>query len=79
VRKVGTMEVWARPLADGRVALALFNRGETAASLALSAQDAGLTTVSGAQDAWTGQASADFGATRTVPAHGVVLLVMSGH
>lgn len=79
VRKVGTMEVWARPLADGRVALALFNRGEAAASLALSAQDAGLTTVSGAQDVWTGQASADFGATRTVPAHGVVLLVVSGH
>lgn len=79
VRKAGELEVWRRPLADGRVALALFNRGTAPATLAVSAADAGLATVGAVEDAWTGAASATLAGTYALPAHGTLLLVVAGH
>jgi alpha-galactosidase len=78
VRKVGTMEVWAKPLAGGRVALALFNRGDAAASLALSPADAGLASVSQVEDLWSGARTAKLPASYTVPARGAVMLTVGG-
>ncbi|KMS56260.1 alpha-galactosidase [Novosphingobium barchaimii LL02] len=76
LRKHGTMEVWAKPLADGRVALALFNRGDAASSLALVPGDAGLTAVTQVQDVWSGTKSAKLPASYTVPARGAVMVVV---
>ncbi len=78
VRKVGSMEVWAKPLAGGRVALALFNRGDAAASLALTAADAGLSTVSQVEDLWTGAKAAKLPASYAVPARGAIMLTVGG-
>lgn len=78
VRKVGALEVWAKKLSDGRVALALFNRGKDSASLALSAADAGLTSVTGIEDLWSGATAAALPASYAVPAKGAVMIVVKG-
>ena len=78
VRKQGAMEVWAKPLADGRVALALFNRGTARGSLTLTAADAGLSAIAHVEDLWSdGQATA-LPARYDVPAHGAVMVVVQG-
>ncbi len=76
VRKVGSMEVWAKPLANGQVALALFNRGDTPASLALTPADAALATVSQVEDLWTGAKSSRLPSSYTVPPRGAVMLTL---
>jgi len=76
VRKAGSMEIWAKPLADGRVTLALFNRGDAAASLAMTPADAGLAAISQVEDLWSGAKSAKLSASYTVPARGAVMLVV---
>ncbi|TCM15708.1 alpha-galactosidase [Novosphingobium sp. PhB165] len=78
LRKAGALEVWSKPLADRRVALALFNRGDSAASLALTPADAGLRAVDGVEDLWSGARSGALPAAYTVPGHGVVLLAVHG-
>ncbi|CAN7198746.1 glycoside hydrolase family 27 protein [Caulobacter sp. LjRoot300] len=78
VRREGSTEVWTKPLADGAVAVALFNRGEAAATMELAPADAGLETVQAVRDLWAGfdlEASLKVFA---VPAHGVVLLKVKG-
>jgi alpha-galactosidase len=78
VRREGSTEVWTKPLADGAVAVALFNRGEAAATMELAPADAGLETVQAVRDLWAGfdlEASLKVFA---VPAHGVVLLKVRG-
>ncbi|MCJ2183585.1 glycoside hydrolase family 27 protein [Novosphingobium sp. 1949] len=77
MRKDGTREVWAKPLADGRVALALFNRGESAIEAPLTPADAGLASVSRVEDAWSGTTAPALVPLYSVPAHGVVLLIVS--
>lgn len=77
VRKVSDQEVWSRPLTGGAVAVALFNRGQAAATITVSAQTAGLDPASsyGVRDLWSGAKSTTTGAlSAQVPAHGVVLL-----
>lgn len=78
VRKAGTMEVWSKPLADGRVALALFNRGDAPAPLALTPADAGLAAIDNVEDVWSGARSAALPAGYQVPARGVVMVVVHG-
>ena len=78
VRKAGTMEVWSKPLADGRVALALFNRGDAPAPLALAPADAGLAAIDSVEDVWSGARSAALPAGYQVPARGVVMVVVHG-
>jgi len=75
VRRSGSREVWTRPLADGGRAVLLFNRGASAAPIAVSWKELGLgQTPASVRDLWT---HADVRpATRleaTVPAHGVAM------
>ncbi|MCI4591981.1 glycoside hydrolase family 27 protein [Sphingobium sp. BYY-5] len=78
VRKQGALEVWAKPLADGRVALALFNRGAESASLELTAADAGFSSVTQVEDLWSGATAAILPTSYTVPAHGAVMIAVKG-
>jgi len=78
VRRLGDLEVWSRPLADGSVALAAFNRGTTSAIVDLQPQDAGLKRIDRARDPWAHQESDFRGGAITVPPHGVFLLRVNG-
>jgi alpha-galactosidase len=77
VAQSGDTEVWARPLADGSTAIALFNRGKGDSKVTAKWTEAGLKrTPKSARDLWAHtdvkidgpEISAD------VPEHGVVLL-----
>jgi alpha-galactosidase len=76
VRKDGDAEIWAKKLADGSVALALFNRGGEARDIGWTAVDAGLSGVSAVRDVWRGEAIGTGPAAIKVPARGAVLLVV---
>ncbi len=80
VAQDGELEVWAKPLADGRVAAGLFNRGEEPGSLTARWADLELAGKVRVRDAW---AKKDLGAfadelTVEVEPHGVVLVVLKG-
>jgi alpha-galactosidase len=78
VRREGAVEVWRKPLADGGVAVAVFNRGEGAANVAFKPTDAGLASIQSVRDLWAG---ADLGASPAaffVPPQGAVLLKVRG-
>ena len=54
VSAVGPYEVWSKPLKDGSVAVALFNRGEDTAAIALPAASAiGLKRINTVRDIWS--------------------------
>ncbi|WBY08876.1 glycoside hydrolase family 27 protein [Sphingomonas sp. 7/4-4] len=78
VRKDGTLEIWAKPLGDGSVALALFNRGDAAARMDARAADAGFESITAARDLWRGKPVAADALTFDVPAHGAVMLRVEG-
>jgi alpha-galactosidase len=78
VRKDGVLEVWAKPLADGSAALALFNRGEADAKMEARAADAGFAAIAAARDLWRGEPVAADALTFNVPSHGAVLLRVEG-
>ena len=75
----GQTEVWARPLADGSIAVGLFNRGEEAAKVTAKFNDIQVAGTRRVRDLWRGD---DLG-TRTeaysvsVPRHGAVLIKVS--
>ncbi len=78
----GPLQVWARPLADGTTALALFNFGtdrEQMHGLRLHLPDAGFAKGARARDLWSGRDLGRIGDTdtMTIPMHGVVLLQLS--
>ena len=74
VRKDGATEIWLKPLTSGGYAIALFNRGGAPATMTVTPDLVGLSTIGALRDVWSG-APADARVTRfTVPAHGVVLL-----
>ena len=82
VRDDGDREVWSKVQSGtGRRAVALFNRGGTAASISVSWSELGLASGPAAvRDLW---ARSDLGSisdkySANVPAHGVVLLEVSG-
>lgn len=80
VRDDGATEVFAKPLADGSVAVGLFNRGDSTATLSTSPAQIGLTggpfTLT---DLWTGATSdTDGEITASVPAHGVTAFRVTG-
>ena len=52
IAQVGDTEVWARPLADGAMALAFFNRGNQGAPVAVSWQQLGIDGVRQVRDVW---------------------------
>lgn len=78
VGAAGTTETWIKPLADGSTAVALVNRGDTAADIATPPSAIGVdaTRVS-ITDAWTHALSEAKNSIRSsVPAHGVSVLVV---
>jgi alpha-galactosidase len=52
VKKDGSLEIWARPLSDGSLAVGLFNRGEGFRAVALDWKDLGLTGPQTVRDLW---------------------------
>jgi alpha-galactosidase len=72
----GRTEVWSRPLADGTIAVGLFNRDLVAQTMTVKWSDLGLAGSQPVRDLWQHK---DLGAksdafTVTVPRHGVVLV-----
>jgi alpha-galactosidase len=72
----GPQEIWTRPLANGAMAVGLFNRGDFPLTITFHFKDAGLPSTIHARDIWAGK---DLGPlhdsyTAEVPQHGVVLL-----
>jgi alpha-galactosidase len=76
VARDGWSEVWARPLADGTMAVGLFNRGITAAPVTINLTALGLPGRQPVRDLWQQKdlAPASDTLTLTVPRHGAVLL-----
>jgi alpha-galactosidase len=78
----GPVEIWAKPLTDGRMAVAIFNFGETASEMRgirLHLKEMGFPRPVKARDVWGAK---DLGTIAddwktTVPKHGVVLLVVN--
>jgi alpha-galactosidase len=69
-------EIWARPLADGTMAVGLFNRGLHAAPVTVQWTQLGLQGRQPVRDLWQRQdlGVMQEGFTTTVPRHGAVLL-----
>jgi alpha-galactosidase len=78
VRKAGDgeSEVWSRPLADGTVAVGLFNRGFDSIGITATWKDLGLAGRLPVRDLWQGKDLGVFEGSfsTSVPAHGAVLI-----
>ncbi|HVW07821.1 MAG TPA: glycoside hydrolase family 27 protein, partial [Bryobacteraceae bacterium] len=79
VSKNGDTEVWSRPLADGSLAVGLFNRGAEQTRATVKWSELGISGTRKVRDLW---AHADRGTGEgslwaDVPSHGVVLLRIS--
>ncbi|MGA5065268.1 glycoside hydrolase family 27 protein [Streptomyces exfoliatus] len=80
VRDDGGTEVFAKPLADGSVAVGLLNRGGSTTTITATAAQVGLAGQSFAlTDLWTGGTSSTTGQiSASVPAHGVAVFKVTG-
>jgi len=80
VRDDGNVEVFAKALADGSVAVGLFNRGSATATVSTTAAQVGLSGGSFTlTDLWTGGTSTSSGQiSASVPAHGVAAYRVTG-
>jgi alpha-galactosidase len=76
----GKVEVWAKPLADGRIAAGLFNRGDVRASVTARWTDLGIAGKARVHDAWARKDLGAFadGFTAEVEPHGVALVLVKG-
>ena len=76
VSQSGDVEVWAKALADGGLAVGLFNRGGETAKVTAKWSDLGMKGAHKARDLWKhadlGKLEGDY--TADVPSHGVVML-----
>ena len=72
----GETEVWSKPLADGSLAVGLFNRGQGPARCAASWEDLGIAGKRVVRDLWRQKDLGTFDGTfaDTVPPHGVLLI-----
>jgi alpha-galactosidase len=72
----GRLEVWSRPLADGTLAVGLFNRDLFAAKVTAKWSDLGLRGPQPARDLWRHEDLGTFDGeiSATVPRHGAVLV-----
>jgi alpha-galactosidase len=77
IRKDGEAEIWTKPLADGSVAIALFNRGTSAREIGLVPGDVSLPKVASLTDLWAGVPDNPNRRSWTVPAHGAILVRLS--
>jgi alpha-galactosidase len=76
VTQEGPLEVWMKSLADGSVAVGLFNRGESENPVTVNFKDVGVGNSAKVRDLWKHQdlGSLDNGYTAEVPRHGAVLI-----
>ncbi|HYM75963.1 MAG TPA: glycoside hydrolase family 27 protein [Candidatus Dormibacteraeota bacterium] len=76
VAQEGPLEVWAKPLAGGAVAVGLFNRGESANPITVNLKDLGVRKSVHIRDLWQHKdlGSFDDSYTVEVPRHGAVLV-----
>jgi alpha-galactosidase len=76
VSKNGDLEVWARPMEDGSLAVGLFNRGEGLKAVAASWQDLGVRGPQKVRDLWRQRdvGVADGRLEATVARHGVMFV-----
>jgi alpha-galactosidase len=76
ISALGPYEVWTKPMANGRIAIGLFNRGELAHDMTVDLRRLGVSRNAHVHDVW---ADADISyrdvITALVPKHGVVLLL----
>jgi len=76
IAQEGPLEVWAKPLADGSVAVGLFNRGESENPVTVRFMDVGAQTTVKVRDLWNhkviGSNSDTY--TATIPRHSAVLI-----
>jgi alpha-galactosidase len=72
----GPLEVWAKPLADGSMAVGLFNRGESVNPITLSFSNIGVRGSAKLRDLWQHKDLGSFSGSYTeqVPRHGAILL-----
>jgi alpha-galactosidase len=70
------LELWAKPLADGTIAIGLFNRGLQAAKMTATWKELGVSGRKRVRDLWLqkdlGDVNGEF--STSVPAHGAVLV-----
>ena len=76
VLKEGPLEVWARPLSDGTLAVALFNRGRVKTRVTAPWAALGLKGPQRVKNLWTHMelGQKDGSVSMEVPRHGAVLL-----
>lgn len=76
VAQEGPLEVWAKPLADGSVAVGLFNRGESTNPISVKFADLGIRSTVHVRDLWQHKDLGAFNESYTVevPKHGAVLV-----
>ena len=77
VKTENNVDILAKPLANGDIAVVLFNKGDTPASAAITAHDAGFSVDAPAyllDNLWTGQVTETSSViAANIPAHGVVM------
>ncbi len=81
VRDDGDQEVWAKPMANGSVAVILLNRGAATATVSTTTSAVGLVSASSYQvrDLWAHSTAASTGTvSASVPAHGAAMYVVTG-
>jgi alpha-galactosidase len=80
LRRLGDVEIWTRTLADGALAIGVFNRSAEAKTVTLDWTELGLKRRRGLRDVWRGidLDPAQDKLIREVPAHGAALLRLAG-
>ena len=73
------VEVWARTLADGTLAVGLFNRGEITDTVSVKWSELGISGQQSVRDVWRQQTIGSYGSefSALVPRHGVILVKVS--
>jgi alpha-galactosidase len=76
VAQEGPLEVWAKPLADGGVAVGLFNRGESVNPVTIRFKDIGMQGSARVRNLWMHKDLGSFNGSYTaeIPRHGAVLI-----
>ncbi|SUJ27382.1 Alpha-galactosidase A precursor [Sphingobacterium spiritivorum] len=80
ILREGNIEIWEKLLSDKKKkAIAIMNRGESAAEYTLNARSVGLAGRSNMRDLWLHRSLGKIGKERkfTIPAHGIVVLEIS--
>jgi alpha-galactosidase len=76
ISQVGEIEIWSRPLFDGTVAVAVFNRGMDDGKWSFKFADVGIDGTQPIRDLWKQKDYGNFNGNfaGTIPAHGSMLL-----